>query len=256
MKTLTFKLNDVTHTQEIPYDARPRKISAFSVSGVIKVISSAPGKLVDPGTPKSTTTLLFDFSVIGNEDMTGLTTYTEGITDMSLTADTEAEEAEIKAQEQEQAKAEAEAVLAQKSRVNLIQTMSFTASEFSLLAKAELFPVWTVGETYPQGRRILHDGIVYEVVAADGVTAEAHRPPDGEGLLAVYRPLSTDPETGTTPTGTQDDPIPYIDGMDVEEGKYYSYNGKLYLANANLPACVWPPDTEGLWQWTEVTETA
>ena len=48
----------------------------------------------------------------------------------------------------------------------------------------------------------------------------------------------------------------YLDGMDVEEGKYYSYNDKLYKAETDMPACVWPPDTEGLWQWTEVTETA
>ena len=165
-------------------------------------------------------------------------------------------EEEIAEAEKQAAVSQANAVLEAKSRANLVQTACFTASEFSLLAKAELFPVWTAGETYPQGRRIQHEGIVYEVVAADGVTAEAHQPPDGEGLLAVYRPLSTDPETGETPTGTQDDPIPYIGGMDVEEGKYYSYNEKLYRANANLPACVWPPDTKGLWQWTEITETA
>ena len=34
----------------------------------------------------------------------------------------------------------------------------------------------------------------------------------------------------------------------MEEGKYYSYNGKLYKANLTMPACVWPPDTAGLWQ--------
>ena len=165
-------------------------------------------------------------------------------------------EEEIAAAELAAAKREADAVLAAKSRVNMVQTMSFPSAEFSLLAKAELFPVWTAGETYPQGRRIQHEGIVYEVVSANGVTAEAHQPPNGEGRLAVYRPLSTDPTTGETPTGTQDDPIPYLDGMDVEEGKYYSYNGKLYKANLTMPACVWPPDTAGLWQWTEVTETA
>ena len=165
-------------------------------------------------------------------------------------------EEEIAAAELAAAKREADAVLAAKSHANLVQTASFTAAEFSLLAKAELFPVWTAGETYPQGSRIQHEGIVYEVVAADGVTAEAHQPPNGEGMLAVYRPLSTDPETGETPTGTQDDPIPYLDGMDVEEGKYYSYNGKLYKANLTMPACVWPPDTAGLWQWTEVTGAA
>ena len=168
----------------------------------------------------------------------------------------EMREAQKQEQLKAQAKREANAVLETKSRANVVQTMPFTPSEFSLLAKAELFPMWKAGETYPQDRRIQHEGIVYEVVASGGVTAEAHRPPNGEGLLAVYRPLSTDPTTGETPTGTQDDPISYIGGMDVEEGKYYSYNGKLYKANLNMPACVWPPDTPGLWQWTEVTETA
>ena len=163
-------------------------------------------------------------------------------------------EEEIAEAEKQAAVRESNAVLEAKSRANAVQTMVFTAAEFSVLAKAELFPVWTAGETYPQGRRIQHEGIVYEVVAAGGVTAEAHQPPNGEGLLAVYRPLSTDPTTGETPTGTQDDPIPYIGGMDVVQGKYYSYNGKLYLANTNLPACVWAPDTPGLWQWTEITE--
>lgn len=155
-----------------------------------------------------------------------------------------------------QAREEADALIAAKSRANMVQTMSFTAAEFSLLAKAELFPVWTVGETYPQGRRIQHEGIVYEVVSSGGVTAQEHQPPSAEGMLAVYRPLSVDPETGTEPDGTQDDPIPYLDGMDVVKDKYYSYNGKLYKANLTMPACVWPPDTAGLWQWTEVTETA
>lgn len=165
-------------------------------------------------------------------------------------------EEEIAEAEKQAAIRQSNAVLEAKSRANLVQTASFTAAEFSLLAKAELFPVWTAGETYPQGRRIQHEGIVYEVVAANGVTAEAHQPPNDEGLLAVYRPLSTDPSTGETPTGTQDDPIPYLDGMDVVKDKYYSYNGKLYKANLTMPACVWPPDTAGLWQWTEVTETA
>ena len=165
-------------------------------------------------------------------------------------------EEEIAEAEKQDAIRQSNAVLEAKSRAALIQTASFTSAEFSLLAKAELFPVWTAGETYPQGRRIQHEGIVYEVVAANGVTAEAHQPPNGEGLLAVYRPLSTDPTTGETPTGTQDDPIPYLDGMDVVKDKYYSYNGKLYKANLTMPACVWPPDTPGLWQWTEVTEMA
>lgn len=156
----------------------------------------------------------------------------------------------------EQAREQSRTLLEEKLYTNLVQTAAFTVSEFSLLAKAELFPVWTAGETYPHGRRIQHEGIVYEVVSADGVTAQEHQPPSAEGMLAVYRPLSTDPETGTEPDGTQDNPYIFIYGMDVEKDSYYSYNGKLYKAETDMPACVWPPDTEGLWQWTEVTETA
>lgn len=113
MKTMTFKLNGTTHTQEIPYDARPRKISAFSVSGGIKVISSAPGKLVDPGTPRSSTTRLFDFRVTGNEEITELKTYVEGVTDVSITADTETEMAELKAQKRVEIWGAGDAILAQ-----------------------------------------------------------------------------------------------------------------------------------------------
>lgn len=153
-----------------------------------------------------------------------------------------------------QAKEEAEKILEAKSRANLVQIASFTAAEFTLLAKAELFPLWTVGETYPQGRRIQHEGIVYEVIQQ--VTAIETQPPSAEGMLAVYRPLSVDPETGTEPDGTQENPYIFIYGMDVEKDSCYSYNGKLYKAETDLPACVWPPDTEGLWQWTEVRETA
>lgn len=163
---------------------------------------------------------------------------------------------EIAAAELAAAKREADAVLAAKSRANMVQTMSFTSAEFSLLAKAELFPTWTAGKTYPHGRRIQHEGIVYEVVSSGGVTAQEHQPPSAEGMLAVYRPLSVDPETGTEPDGTQDNPYIFIYGMDVKKDSYYTYNGKLYKANLTMPACVWPPDTEGLWQWTEITETA
>lgn len=161
---------------------------------------------------------------------------------------------EIAEAELAEAKAEAESIVNTKMRMSFAQTATFTASEFSLLAKAEYFPAWTAGETYEEGSRIVHEGVVYEVVVSGGVTAQEHQPPSAGGMLAVYRPLSSDPETGEEPAGTQDDPIPFVYGMDVQEGSYYSYNGKLYLANLTMPACVWTPDTPGLWQWTEITQ--
>ena len=37
----------------------------------------------------------------------------------------------------------------------------------------------------------------------------------------------------------------------VENGSYYSYEGKLWLARADMPACVRVPGAVGLWQWEE-----
>ena len=98
----------------------------------------------------------------------------------------------------------------------------------------------------------MDEGVVYEVIQQ--VTAIETQPPSAEGMLAIYRPLSVDSETGEEPDGTLENPYTYLDGMDVYNGKYYTYNGKLYLAKADMTPCVWAPDTAGLWQWEEVTE--
>lgn len=68
----------------------------------------------------------------------------------------------------------------------------------------------------------------------------------GEGMLAVYRPIDQVHE------GTKEDPIPFVYGMDTEEGKYYAYEGITYLCKQDMIPCVWPPNTPGLWQWEVV----
>ena len=90
------------------------------------------------------------------------------------------------------------------------------------------------------------DGTLYRVVQP--VTPQEHQPPNGEGMTAIYRPIDQ------THAGTLEDPIPWAYGMDSEQGKYYSYNGKVYLCNLTMPGCIYAPDTPGLWQWSEVTE--
>lgn len=133
-----------------------------------------------------------------------------------------------------------------------VQTMSFSAAEFAVMAKAKLFDEWTAGKTYEAGYRLVHEGVIYEVIQQ--VTAIETQPPSAEGMLAIYRPLSVDSETGEEPDGTLENPYTYLDGMDVYNGKYYTYNGKLYLAKADMIPCTWAPGTAGLWQWEEVTE--
>lgn len=115
----------------------------------------------------------------------------------------------------------------------------------SALALSPICPSWGAGTHYEAGEIVNHDGQAYRVIQA--VNSLEHQPPGAEGMLAIYRPLNTEN------SGTIDDPIPFVNGMDVYNGKYYSFNEKTYLAKADMLPCVWNPGTAGLWQWEEVT---
>ncbi len=157
----------------------------------------------------------------------------------------EAERAEEEAQRR--AADEASTILTARMQHGLAQTESFTAPEFATFAKAGLFNAWAAGVSYETGQRIVHEGVVYGVIQP--VAAQAHQPPGGAGMLAVYRPLSVDAGTGAEPDGSRDNPYAFISGMDVRGGRHYSFEGKLYLAKSDMIPCVWNPGTPGLWQW-------
>ena len=118
------------------------------------------------------------------------------------------------------------------------------------LEMPDLFRTWeevlAAGVTVAENSIINDGGTLYRVVAAGGVLPQEHQPPHGEGMLAVYRPIDT------AHTGTLEDPIPWVYGMDCTEGLYYSYNATVYLCKANMTPCVWAPGTAGLWQWEAV----
>ena len=156
---------------------------------------------------------------------------------------------EIAQTEYSTALSESAAILTARSFRQLAQAEEFTPAEFATFAKAGLFPVWTPGAAYVAGNRIVHETVVYEVKQA--VTAQAHQPPGGVGMLAVYRPISADPATGDEPDGSPENPIPYIAGMDVFSGKHYSFEDAVYLAKADMIPCHegWKPGTAGMWQW-------
>lgn len=115
------------------------------------------------------------------------------------------------------------------------------------LALSPVCPEWQAGTHYEAGEVLNHEGQAYRVVQS--VDSLEHQPPSADGMLAIYRPLVQGH------AGTLKDPIPWVSGMDVDEGKYYSFSGKTYLAKADMKPCVWAPGTAGLWQW-ELVETA
>ncbi len=118
------------------------------------------------------------------------------------------------------------------------------------LEMPDLFKTWEevleAGKTVAENSIINDGGTLYRVVAEGGGLPQEHQPPHGEGMLAVYRPIDT------AHTGTLEDPIPWVYGMDCTEGLYYSYNATVYLCKANMTPCVWAPGTAGLWQWEAV----
>lgn len=97
------------------------------------------------------------------------------------------------------------------------------------------------------GEIIKYNGRYYEIIAPHTSNAVSY---PVETTFAYYRLVEL------THTGTIDDPIPYPETagivVNVENGKYYSYKGKIYLAKADMPNCVYPPDTPSMRQWEEV----
>lgn len=159
---------------------------------------------------------------------------------------------DIAAEEVSAAQMQANSIINARMRTATLQTSAFSAAEFAVMAKAHVFDAWQAGQTYEAGYLLEHEGVVYEVIQQ--VKAIENQPPSAEGMLAIYRPLSVDAETGEEPDGTKEHPYVFISGMDVHEGSYYSYEGKLYLAKTDMTPCTWDPGTAGLWQWEEVTE--
>lgn len=139
--------------------------------------------------------------------------------------------------------AEAEEFLKALQRQTAIRSIPLDDDAGALIV-APVCPEWAAGQNYKAGDIVNRNGTAYRVV--QDVLSLENQPPDADGMLAVYRPISL------TSSGTIDDPIPFENGMDVTSGTYYSYNGKVYLAKADMLPCVWPPDTPGLWQWEEV----
>lgn len=99
----------------------------------------------------------------------------------------------------------------------------------------------TIGEIFK------FDNLYFEVIAKHTSNATAY---PVKTTFAYYRHIEL------AAAGTLADPIPYPEGagivVKVVNGKYYSYRGAKYLAKADMPNCVYPPDTAGLWQWEKV----
>lgn len=125
-----------------------------------------------------------------------------------------------------------------------------TITDKQALTMASLFPVWPDGVNadgqYIENQIIQYEGQLYRITQPT-VTPQEHQKPGGEGMLAVYRPIEL------SHAGTLEDPIPWVYGMDCYNGKYYSYNSKVYKCAGDMIPCVWEPGSAGVYQWELVS---
>ena len=99
-----------------------------------------------------------------------------------------------------------------------INTMQLTESE--ALAVKSLYPDWETGINVKTGERYNSDGSLWEVVQ-DHTTQDNWKP--SQYTLNLWKKVDA-----ASHAGTQDDPIPYEQGMSLEKGKYYAQFGVTY----------------------------
>lgn len=102
---------------------------------------------------------------------------------------------------------------------------------------ASAYRVWAGGEKFAQWELISHKDIAYQVQQA--TTSEEHRPPDSEGMLAIYVPYVV-----AGPDGVK----PWAYGAHYSTGDLVRKDGVVWEAKKDMKPCVWEP-TEGN-EWT------
>lgn len=101
----------------------------------------------------------------------------------------------------------------------IIEKAMQNVDDNTALKAVELYPHWEVGVAYYVGFKVQYKDRLYKVRQQH--TSQADWTPDAVPTLFT--------EINETASGTIDDPIPYNGNMALEQGKYYSQNGVIYL---------------------------
>lgn len=126
-----------------------------------------------------------------------------------------------------------------------VNTMTLTDSE--ALAVKSVYPDWNtlIGKAVKKDEKMQCDGKLWKVLQAHTVQ-EQYRP--GTGTESLYT------EIVESAAGTLEDPIPYDNNMELEQGKYYSQDGKVYLCTRDTEIPVYNPLKELVGIYVELQE--
>lgn len=126
-----------------------------------------------------------------------------------------------------------------------VNTMSLTDSD--ALAVKSVYPDWgtLIGKAVKKDEKMQCDGKLWKVLQ-DHTVQEQYRP--GTGTESLYT------EIVESAAGTVDDPIPYDNNMELEQGKYYSQDGKVYLCTRDTEIPVYNPLKDLVGIYVELVE--
>lgn len=114
----------------------------------------------------------------------------------------------------------------------MVQPQLVTLSDEEALKVKSLYPSWAskTGEEVEAGEKLYYDDRLYKV--RQGHTVQEQYPPSVD-TASLYE------EINEKDAGTLEDPIPYNNNMELEEGKYYAQGGITYLCTRNTDIAVY-----------------
>ena len=115
---------------------------------------------------------------------------------------------------------------ASQARLTAMLINTYDLSDEQALQVKDLYPAWSelIGQTLQKDFKLQHDGQLYKVLQEHTAQADWVPGVDTASLYAVVSASATEEHAGT-----QEDPIPYVQMMLLEQGKYYTQDGVLYL---------------------------
>ena len=137
----------------------------------------------------------------------------------------------------------------QQAAVLVARMQAQSLDDAQALAVKAIYPQWQeiIGQTVALGFKFQHGEKLYKTIQDSLLIQEQYIP--GEGTESLHAVIDE------THAGTQEDPIPYSGNMALENGKYYSQDGVIYLCNRDTEIPVYQDlkDLVGLYVET-VTE--
>lgn len=126
-----------------------------------------------------------------------------------------------------------------------VNTMNLSDSE--ALEVKSVYPDWNtlIGKTLKKDDKLQCDGKLWKVLQ-EHIAQENWKP--GEGTESLYT------EVSKGHAGTKEDPIPYNNNMELENGKYYSQDGVTYLCTRDTGIPVYNPLADLVGIYVEVSE--